>query len=111
MAVRVTGKKTGARYLRHRSRVIGRRATSVQVVVPARDADLVRAAASALRSGGEAAQRVRDALGPADRPRPCKTGAELVAFLRASPFYGEDMDFERDRGTGRVALARRWTPR
>lgn len=75
----------------------------VEVIVPARDADLVKAAATALRSGGVAAQRVRDAVQPMSAEMPAQTGAELVAFLRGSPLVGEDLDFERDPGTGRVA--------
>ena len=66
------------------------------------DAGLIRAVARTLRAGGEDANRVRDALTSMTSPAPVQTGAELVAFLRASPLVGEELVIERDRSTGRV---------
>ena len=33
--------------------------------------------------------------------KPARTGAELLGFLRLSPFVGEDFVIERDRSVGR----------
>lgn len=35
------------------------------------------------------------------RVKPARTGAELLDFLRSSPFVGEDFVIERDHSTGR----------
>ena len=40
--------------------------------------------------------------GTKQRVEPEQTGADLLAFLRASPLVGEDMTIERDRTPGRV---------
>jgi len=74
----------------------------VEVTVAACDAGLIRAVARTLRTGGEDAKRVRDALTSMMAPAPVKTGAELVAFLRASPLVGEELMIERGRSTGRA---------
>ena len=73
----------------------------VNVTVPAGDAALVREVAAALRRGGEDARQVRDGLAPLFGRRRARTGRELLAFFRASPLVGEDLDLERDRSTGR----------
>ena len=39
---------------------------------------------------------------------PVKTGAELVAFLRASPLVGEEFMIERNRSTGRAVDLEEW---
>jgi hypothetical protein len=32
---------------------------------------------------------------------PAQTGEELLAFFRASPLVGEELEFDRDRSPGR----------
>ena len=68
--------------------------------MPAGDAAVIKTAAEALRRGGDEARSVREAIAPAVSA--ARTGKELVAFLRASPLVGEELDFERDTSTGRV---------
>jgi len=75
--------------------------------VPARDAPLVKAVAGAFRSGGAEAERVREILKPLVPPAQALIGAELVAFLRASPLAGAELIFERDQSSGRVLS---WLP-
>lgn len=87
--------------IRHRIRAAAEGLRRVQVTVPANDIGLVKAVAIALRSGGDDARRVREALASMTAVEPARTGAELLSFLRASPLVGEDLMFERDRATGR----------
>lgn len=75
----------------------------MEVTIPARDAALVKAVAGALCAGGAEARRVRDALEPVVVAPRAQTGAELMAFLRASPLVGAGLEFERDASTGRTA--------
>ncbi len=88
-----------ARVARHRVRRSASGLRRVEVTVPAGDAMLIRTAAAAFRQGGEEAHRLREALAPALST--ARTGKELVAFLRASPLVGEELDFERDKSAGR----------
>ena len=90
------------RVIRHRVRAVAEGLRRVEVTVPANDSGLVKAVASVLRAGGDEARRVRDALASMTAIEPARTGAELLAFLRASPLVGEDLTIERDRTTGRV---------
>ena len=69
--------------------------------MPAEDVGLVKAVAGTLRRGGTAAAELRETLAPAPSPLRAKTGAELVAFLMASPLRGADFAVERDRSPGR----------
>ena len=62
---------------------------------------LIKAVGGALRAGGEDAERVREALASMLSIEPVRTGAELVAFLRASPLVGEELMIERDQSPGR----------
>ena len=91
-----------ARVARHRVKTAASGSRRVEIVVPADDAPLIKAVAGALRAGGPEAARLRAQLEPALRPQKARTGAELVAFLRASPLVGADLSFERDQTTGRV---------
>ena len=92
-----------SRVSRHRRRVSASGAQRVEVTVPSRDASLVKAIAGALRSGGDEAEHIRRSLQPVlGSPRVC-TGAELVAFLRASPLTEAELPIERDRSAGRSA--------
>jgi len=88
--------------IRHRVRTAAEGLRRVEVTVPANDSGLVKSVASALRAGGEEAARVREAFASMTAIEPARTGAELLAFLRASPLVGEDFTFERDRTTGRA---------
>ena len=45
---------------------------------------------------------MRDTVMSMTSMEPAHTGAELVAFLRASPIVGEELEIERDRSMGRV---------
>ena len=90
------------RVVRHRAKVAAQGARRVEVTVPAQDVGIVRAVAGALRTGGDEARRVRDALAALTVVEPVRTGVELLAFLQASPLVGEDLTIERDRTPGRV---------
>lgn len=90
-----------SRVVRHRKKVATGGAKRVEVTVPSRDAPLVKAIAGALRSGGEEAKRIRESLQPLLSVLRAKTGPELVAFLRASPLVGAELQIERDRSAGR----------
>jgi hypothetical protein len=71
------------------------------VAVPPGDVLLVRRFAAVLRQGGRPAERLREQLAPETSLEPARTGAELVAFFRASPLVGERLEIERDRSPGR----------
>ena len=103
MTEQPTSEGLTARVARHRTRTLAAGSRRVEVTVAACDAGLIRAVARTLRAGGEDAKRVRDALTSMTSPAPAQTGAELVAFLRASPLVGEELVIERDRSTGRMA--------
>ncbi len=90
-----------SRVARHRKKVATSGAKRVEVTVPSCDAPLVRAIAGALRSGGEEAQRIRESLQPMLSVPRARTGQELVAFFRASPLVGAELQIERDRSAGR----------
>ncbi len=92
-----------SRVSRHRKRIATRGAKRVEVTVPSRDAPLVKAIAGALRSDGEEAEFIRQSLQPMLTATRAKTGAELVAFLRASPLTDAELPIERDSFTGRSA--------
>ena len=88
--------------MRHRVRAVAEGLRRVEVTVPANDTGLVKAVAGILRAGGDEASRVREALASMTAIEPARTGAELLAFLRASPLVGADLTIERDRTTGRA---------
>ena len=92
-----------SRVSRHRKRTSTGGAKRVEITVPVRDASLVKAIAGALRAGGEEAELIRRSLQQKLTPPRAKTGAELVAFLRASPLVDADLTIERDHFTGRSA--------
>ena len=92
-----------SRVSRHRKRIATGGAKRVEVTVPLQDAPLVKAIAGALRTGGEDAEVIRRTLQPRLIAPRAKTGAELVAFLRASPLTDADLAVERDHSTGRSA--------
>ena len=92
-----------SRVARHRKKAAISGAKRVEVTVPSPDAPLVKAIAGALRSGGEEAKRIREALEPMLSVPRAKTGKEMVAFFRASPLVGAELEIERDRSAGRSA--------
>ena len=94
--------KTNAalRVSRPKRRMRATRTRRVEVSVPSRDAPLVRVIASALCSGGDKAEMIRNTLQPMLITGRAKTGAELVALLRASPIVELGLEIERDRSTG-----------
>lgn len=73
------------RVQRHRSVMAAKGLRRLEIRVPDEDAALVKAVAEQLRKGGKRARKIRKALTPLVQPPMAKTGAELVAFLRASP--------------------------
>ena len=95
--------RQASRISRHRKRIATGGAKRVEVTVPLQDALLVKAIAGALRSGGEEAELIRQFLQQRLTAPRANTGAELVAFLRASPLTDTDLAMERDRSTGRSA--------
>ena len=91
------------RVARHRKAVRASGGKRVEVTVPASDAGLIKAIAGVLRSGGENADQVRQRLQPMLAAPKAQTGKELVEFLRRSPLAEMELEFERDRSSGRVA--------
>lgn len=89
------------RLTRHRIKAAASGLQRVEVTVPSGDAHLLKSIAAALRSGGAHGDDVRRSLEPLAATKKAQTGAELLAFLRASPLVGADISFERDRSTGR----------
>ena len=87
----------------HRTRIAAGGAKRIEVTVPSQDAPLVKAIARALRSDGEEAKLIRQSLQPMLTAPRARTGAELVAFFRASPMADTELRFERGRSTGRSA--------
>ena len=72
----------------------------VKVTVPSRDAPLVKAIAGVLRSDSVKAELIRQSLHSVPATPKAKTGAELVAFLRASPLTETELSIERDSAVG-----------
>ena len=95
--------RQASRVSRHRKKIATGGAKRVEVTVPYQDAPLVKAIAGALRTGGEDAEVIRRTFQPRLITPRAKTGAELVAFLRASPLTDADLAIERDHSTGRSA--------
>ena len=95
--------RDAARVSRHRKRIATSGFQRVEVTVPSRDAPLVKAIAGALRSDGEEAELIRRSLQPVLTAPNARTGAELIAFLRASPLTEAELPIERDWSTGRSA--------
>lgn len=95
--------RESARVSRHRKRVAASGAQRVEVTVPSRDASLVKAIAGALRSDGKEAEYIRRSLQSVLTTPRARTGAEMLAFLRASPLTEIDLPVERDRSAGRSA--------
>ena len=85
----------------HRRHLVESGLRRIEVTVPAADARLVRDLAAVLRASGDAARELRRSVAPLLPRRPARSGAELVAFFRASPLVGLDLDFERDKSRGR----------
>jgi len=86
----------------HRSRQSTGGSQRVELTVPAEHVPLLRAVAKLLRSpeaSNDDVAALHDLVGPEQRP--ARTGDELLAFFRSSPFVGEDIDLVRDRSSGR----------
>ena len=71
----------GSRVARYRERQARSGLRRVEVAVPVEDVALIRSLASALRSGGGAAERLRATVGEANGFAPARTGDELRRFL------------------------------
>ncbi len=100
-----TNLKTRAalRVSRYRKRMASSGTRRVEVTIPSHDAPLVKALADVLRSDGAKAELIRKLLHPVLTTSKAKTGAELVAFLRASPLTETELPIERDRSSGHSA--------
>ena len=86
----------------HRSKRAAGGAQRVEVTVPTEHVKLIRALAKLLRSADASSDEVlalQEIVGPGQRP--ARTGEELLAFFRASPLVGEELDFHRDDSAGR----------
>lgn len=90
-----------SRIARHRRKLAIGASKRVEVTVPADDANLVKSIAGMLRAGGNEAKRIRDTLEPMLTVPKATTGRELVAFFRASPLVGVELQIERDRSAAR----------
>lgn len=90
-----------SRIARHRRNLAVGDSKRVEVTVPAGDAILLKTIACALRAGGNEAKRIRDTLEPMLTVPKATTGRELVAFFRASPLVGIELQIERDRSAAR----------
>ena len=95
--------RAALRASRHRKRMASSGARRVEVTIPSHDVPLVKALADVLRSDGAKAELIRKSLHPVLTTSKAKTGAGLVAFLRASPLIETELPIERDRTTGRTA--------
>lgn len=95
-------REIAARVRRHRSRLAADGVRRMELAVPATDAPLLRRLAALLRAGGRPAEELRGRLASTVGHSPARSGEELVAFFRASPFVGEDIRAERDRSPGRA---------
>ena len=93
--------RAAGRVTRHRRKLARSGVRRVKVTIAAQDTTLVRELAAVLRGGGEEARKIRARLLSVAERKQAKTGKELVAFFRASPLVGLDIEFERDRSTGR----------
>lgn len=91
----------GARMARHGMKVAAIGSRRIEVRVPNRDAALVMSIAESLRSGGKRADLIRDSLKPIVATTKARSGAELVAFFRASPLVQDQLEITRDRSSGR----------
>jgi len=89
------------RVARYRKRLLVSGTRRVEVMVPAQDAEAIRRLAAMLRAGGEHAASARHLLGDLLPTRMAQSGADLVAFFRASPLVGLELDLERDKSPGR----------
>lgn len=98
-----TKERSKTRVARHRAKTAARGSQRVEVTVATDDAGLIKAVAGTLREGGKKAKRIREALASLTSIEPARSGADLVAFFRASPLIGQDLTIERDRSTGRWA--------
>lgn len=84
---------------RYRAKAAAAGSQRVEVTVPAGDVSLMKALASVLRAGGAPAEQVREAIKPIAVGPKARTGAELVAFFRASPLVNANLTFERDQSS------------
>ena len=89
------------RVARHRERRALSGARRVEVAVPVQDAEAIRRLAAVLRGGGEEAADARHRLNDLLRIRKARSGRDLVAFFRASPLVGVELDLRRDKSPGR----------
>ena len=95
-------KSSAERLAGHRSRQAAGGAQRVEVTVPTEHVKLIRALAKLLRSTDASNDEVlalQEIVGPGQRP--ARTGEELLAFFRASPLVGEELDFHREDSAGR----------
>lgn len=93
--------KAALRVQRHRRRQAAAGSKRIEVTVPMGDAALLRALSVQLRAGGKVAASARASLHALLKGDEPSSGADLVAFLRASPLVGVAFDDLRERSIGR----------
>ncbi len=81
----------------HRKRSRRKGVKRIEVTAHERDVELVRALTRILRNNDEVATEIRAVL---EKLLP-KEPQNLVDFFRNSPLLEEDLEFERDKDTGR----------
>jgi hypothetical protein len=88
------GKTTYVSRHRERQRRVGLR--RMEVAVKAKDAALVKSIVSVLRADGPEAVQLRARLRNGALKK-AKTGADLLAILRAGALFGEETSFVREK--------------
>jgi hypothetical protein len=94
-------RSAASRVARYRQRLAVSGSRRIEVMVPAQDAEAIRRLAAMLRAGGEEAESARHRLADLLPTRMAQSGRDLVAFFRASPLVGLELDLERDKSPGR----------
>jgi len=89
------GKVTYVSRYRQRQRRIGLR--RMEVAVKAKDAALLKSIVSTLRADGPEAKQLRAKLRHDPNVTKSKTGADLLAILRAGTLFGDESTFVRDK--------------
>ena len=85
----------------HRQKASRNGLRRLDLAVPSVDAPMMRGVAAALREGGKGAEALRAAFGKVAKTSAAKDSRALLAFFRNSPLVGLDLDFPRDKSTGR----------
>ncbi len=90
------------RVTRHRRKLDKQGAKRLEVVVPKDDADLIKAVAAKLRSGGADADNLRLQTARLVELPEVRTGDDLFAMFQRADGLGDEIDIARDRSSGRT---------